>query len=65
MPGNQNCIEIISSIRALFAREIPAILFTGDVNPITAEKAAAMPASKMLLKPVPMKTLAKEVEALV
>ena len=65
LPGNQNGIDIIASIRALFEREIPAILFTGDVTPITADKAAALPASKMLLKPVPMKTLAEEIEALV
>ena len=64
LPGDQTGIDIIASIRTFFDREIPAILFTGDINPVTAIKAAQIPATKMLLKPVPMKTLAKEIEAL-
>ena len=64
LSGTQSSIDIIQSIRALFEREIPAILFAGDIILKTAEKAAATPASLILLKPMRMKMLAKEIEAL-
>ena len=64
LPGDQSGIEIIQSVRTLFGRDIPAILFTGDADPGTGRKADAIPAAKMLLKPVRMKTLTDEIAAL-
>jgi CheY-like chemotaxis protein len=64
LPGDQSGIDVIQSLRALFATDIPAILFTGDADPDTARKAAAIPAAKLLLKPVRMQTLADEIAAL-
>lgn len=64
LPGDQSGIDIIQSVRALYEWDIPAILFTGDVDPGTAQKAAAIGAAKMLLKPVRMKTLTDEIAAL-
>lgn len=64
VPGDQNGIDIIQSVRALYERDIPAILFTGDTNPETSAKVAAIPAAKLLLKPVRMKALASKIAAI-
>ena len=64
LPAGQSGIDIIQSDRALFEQDIPAILFTGDADPGTAKKAAAIPATKIFLKPVRMKTLAGEIATL-
>jgi CheY-like chemotaxis protein len=63
LPGDQSGIDVIQSLRALFEQAMPANLLTGDAGPDTAKKAAAIPAAKLLLKPVRMKTLADEIAA--
>ncbi|MDP6427838.1 MAG: response regulator [Rhodospirillales bacterium] len=64
LPGDNSGIDVIKAVREEFGRDIPAILFTGDITRETAASTNGIETAKLLLKPVRMQTLVEEIQAL-
>lgn len=64
LPKGATGTDAIASLRARAARDIPAIVLTGDIRGDAARDAGRMKMVKLVLKPVRMDVLAREIGAL-
>lgn len=59
-----NGIDVMLELRAMLARDVPAIVTTGDVSGMLEPRVVALAACQLLVKPFDPQTFLEQIEAL-